>query len=67
MKVSSNNKTRCVYIRVRQTERRDNAITAPFGWPEMDEQNLIFVVIDDAGKFRTAPDKIAGSELALEH
>jgi hypothetical protein len=33
----------------------------------MDEQNLIFVVIDDAGKFRAAPNKVAGSELALEY
>lgn len=33
----------------------------------MDEQNLIFVVFDDAGKLRAAPDQVARSELALEH
>jgi hypothetical protein len=32
----------------------------------MDEQNLIFVVIDDAGKFRAAANKVAGRELALK-
>lgn len=33
----------------------------------MDEQNLILVVIDDAGKFGAAPNQIARSELALEY
>jgi hypothetical protein len=33
----------------------------------MNEQNLILIVVDDPGKFDTAPNKIAGRELALEH
>jgi hypothetical protein len=60
-------KTGRIDIRIRQTERGDDAIAASFGWAEMDEQDLVFVVIDDAGKFRAAPDKVACRELALEH
>jgi hypothetical protein len=64
---SSDDKTRRVDGIVWQTERRYDAITAPFGGPEMDKQNLIFVMVDDAGKFGAAPNQIAGSELAFEH
>jgi hypothetical protein len=32
----------------------------------MNEQNLIFVVVDDAGKFGAAANNIACRELALE-
>jgi hypothetical protein len=65
--VHSNDKARRIDIRIRQAERGDDAIAASFGRAEMDEQNLVFVVIDDAVKFRATPDKVAGSELALEH
>lgn len=33
----------------------------------MDEQNLILIVIDNAGQFRPAANKVPGSKLALEH
>jgi hypothetical protein len=33
----------------------------------MDEKNLVFVVVDDAGKFRTAPNQITLGELALKY
>jgi hypothetical protein len=33
----------------------------------MDEKNLVFVVVDDAGKFRAAPNQITLGELALEY
>jgi hypothetical protein len=33
----------------------------------MDEKNLVFVVVDDAGKFRAAPNQVGRSELALEY
>jgi hypothetical protein len=48
-------------------ERRDDPIAAPFGGSKMNEENLVFVVFDDAGKLRAAPDQVARSELAFEH
>lgn len=33
----------------------------------MDEQNLILVMIDDAGEFGAAPNQVARGELALEY
>jgi hypothetical protein len=33
----------------------------------MDEQNLILVVVDDAGKFGAAPNQVPRGELALEY
>jgi hypothetical protein len=60
-------KTRRIDVRIRQPKRCDHPIAASFGRPEMDEQNLIFVVFDDAGEFRAAPNKVARSELALEY
>ena len=33
----------------------------------MDEQNLILVVVDDAGKFGAAPNHVARGELAFEY
>ena len=33
----------------------------------MDEQNLIFVVVDDAGKLGAAPNQVGRGELALEY
>jgi hypothetical protein len=63
----SNDKTGCIDIRIRQTERRDNAIAASFGRAKMDKQNLVFVVINNAVKFRAAPDQVARRELAFEH
>ena len=66
-KFVSNDKTRRVDGCIRQTERRYDAVAAPFGGSEMDEQNLIFVVVDDAGKFGAAPNQVARGELALEY
>lgn len=33
----------------------------------MDEQNLIFIVVNDAGKLGAAANQVARGELALEH
>jgi hypothetical protein len=33
----------------------------------MDEQDLVLVVVDDAGKFGAAPNQVARGELALEY
>ena len=38
----------------------------PSAGPEMDEQDLVFVVVDDAGEFGAAADEVAGGELAFE-
>jgi hypothetical protein len=65
--VSSNDKTRRVDGCIRQTERRYDSVTAPFGGSEMDEQNLILVVVDDASKFGATPNQVARGELALEY
>jgi hypothetical protein len=66
-KCALNDKTWRVDACIRQTERRYDSIAAPFGGSEVHEQNLILVVVDDAGKFGAAPNQIARGELTLEY
>jgi hypothetical protein len=43
---TSNYEARRVDGSVRQTERGDDSVAASFGGAEMDEENLIFVMVD---------------------
>ena len=63
----SNNDAGGVDGGVGEAEGSDDAVTTAFGGPEMDEQDLVFGVEYDAGKFNAAADEIAGRELALEN
>ena len=63
----SHDETRRIYVGIRQAQRRNHPIAAPFRRPQMDEQHLVFVMVDNARQFRPAPDQIALRELALEH
>ena len=47
-------------------ESGDDAVAASFGGSEVDEEDLVFIVIDDAGEFGAAADDVAGGELAFE-
>ncbi len=58
-KCSSNDKARRVDRRVRLTERRDHAVAATFGGAQMDEQHLVFVVVDDARQFGPASNQVS--------
>jgi hypothetical protein len=62
----SNNDAGGVNGGVGEAEGGDDAVAAAFGGPEMDEQDLVFGVFDDAGEFNAAADEVAGRELAFE-
>ncbi len=47
-------------------EGGDDAVAATFGGAEVDEDDLILIVVDDATEFDTEFDEIRGGELALE-
>jgi hypothetical protein len=63
----SDDKTGRVDVGVGEAERGDDAVATPFGRPEVDEQDLVFVVVDDGGQLGAAADEVAGGELALEN
>ena len=52
--------------RVRFAERRDDAVAAPLGRPQVHEQHLVLVVVDDRRQLRPAPRQVRGRQLALE-
>jgi len=66
MWVVSDDETGGVDGGVRESEGGDDAVAAAFGGTEMNEEDLIFTVFDDAGEFGAAADEVAGSELAFE-
>src|SRR5260221_371565 len=43
----SDDKTRCIQLRIGQPDSRDHTITTPFGRSQLDKYHLVFVVIDD--------------------
>ncbi len=51
---------------VGEAEGGDDAVAAAFGGAEVDEEDLVFVVMDDAGEFGAAANEVAGGELAFE-
>jgi hypothetical protein len=66
MRGLSNNEAGRVDGCVGETERGDDAVATALSRAEMDEQNLIFAVMDDAGEVGAAADQVAGGEMALE-
>ena len=53
-------------IDVRFAEGGDDAVTASLGRTEIDEQDLVFVVIDDRGKLLPETDEVERRELTLK-
>jgi hypothetical protein len=63
----SDNNARTVQVRIRLSKSSDNAVSAPFRWAEVNEENLIVIVVDDGAQSLTATHQIGGRELALKH
>jgi hypothetical protein len=55
-----------VYGYVGQSERGDDAVTAAVGGAEMDEEDLVFIAMDDLREIVAAADEVGLGELALE-
>ena len=49
-----------VEVGVGLAERGNDAVAAAFGGAEVDEEDLILVVMDDAGEFGSAADEVGG-------
>ena len=47
-------------------ERGDDAVAAPVGWSEVDEQDLAFIVTDDFGQLGAQADQVDAPEPAFE-
>lgn len=52
--------------RVRLTQRRDYPLASAFGWPQVDEKHLVFVMLDDLRKRVSTAGQVDRCELALE-
>ncbi len=52
--------------RVRAAERRDDAVATALGRPEVDEEDLVALVVDDVAQGVPATDQVDLGELALE-
>ena len=63
----SDNDARTVQVCIRLSKSSDNAVSAPFRWAEVHEENLIVVMMDDGAQSLTATHQIGGRELALKH
>ncbi len=57
---------RRIDVDVGLAERGDNPVAAPFSRPQVDEQNLVLVVMNNFIQFRPQPNQIHAPELALE-
>ncbi len=55
-----------IEVGVGLAESGDNAVAAAFGGAEVDEEDLVFVVVDDGGEFGAEADEVSRGELALE-
>lgn len=55
-----------VEVGVGLAEGGDDAVATAFGGAEMDEENLVFVVVDEVGEEGAATDEVGGGELAFE-
>jgi len=62
-----NHDTGGVHIRVRLTERSNDAVAAPLCRSEINKQDLISIVVNDGTQFAPQPDEICSGELAFEN
>ena len=62
----SDDETGGVEVGVGLAEGGDDAVATAFGGAEMDEENLVFVVLDEVGEEGAAADEVGGGELAFE-
>jgi hypothetical protein len=62
----SGDETRGVDGGVREAKGCYDPVATAFGGAEMDEEDLVFRVLDDASKFDAAADEVSGSELAFK-
>jgi hypothetical protein len=64
---SSYDKAGCIHRYVRLPERSDNPVAPTFGWAQVNEQHLVFIMVNDSRQRRPASNQIARRELALEY
>jgi hypothetical protein len=65
-KCSSDDEARRIYGRIGKAKRSDHTISAAFGRAEVDEQDLIFVVVDYSSQFGSTPNQVGRRELAFK-
>ena len=64
--VARHHNARAIDERVRQAQRGDETLAAPFDRAKIDELHLILAVVDDLAQRVAAADEVSGRELAFE-